>query len=78
MLIVDGEERLIEPLPKPAVARKKEQKQIAPDLWLASGEMTPFELQLRFGDGETVAVVRGDLLGRIELEGEGEEQTDAR
>ena len=42
--------------------------QTTPDLWLAAGETVPFELQLRFEGGETVAIVRGDLLGRVSLE----------
>ncbi len=72
VLLIDGEERLIAPLPKSAASQTKNQRgkpePIAPDLWLASGEAVPFALQLRLGDGETVAVVRGDLLGRVSLE----------
>jgi general secretion pathway protein H len=71
VLVVDGSEREIVPLPKPAVERQRESPP-KPDLWLASGEITPFELQLRLDGGDTVAVVRGDALGRIVLELNGE------
>lgn len=40
-----------------------------PDVWLApGGEMTPFALQLRFIGASDGPIVRGDSLGRIELD----------
>lgn len=61
VLQVDGAEQLIEPLP--------EKEEIEPTIWLApGGEVTPFELRLRFKDEEGGPVVRSDALGRIELD----------
>lgn len=98
VLVVEGSEVAIEPLPawesaapaRPAGAvaerkteltamqrrereraRKKtnDEQGPVPDIWLApGGEMTPFELQLRFVGETRGPVVRGDALGRIELE----------
>lgn len=73
VLVVEGSEREIVPLPRPSVERRREAPPL-PDLWLASGEITPFELQLRLDGGDTVAVVRGDALGRIALELTGERE----
>lgn len=67
VLLVDGTEREIAPLPKASVERRK-QEPSTPDIWLAAGEAVPFELQLRFDDGDTIATVRSDLLGRVTLE----------
>jgi general secretion pathway protein H len=62
VLEVEGAEQLIEPLPQKDV-------DIEPTIWLApGGEVTPFELQLRFKGDEHGPVVRSDALGRIELE----------
>lgn len=62
VLEIEGAEQLIEPLPE-----KKEK--IEPTIWLApGGEVTPFELKLRFKGDEHGPVVRSDALGRIELE----------
>ena len=61
ILEIEGAEQLIEPLP--------EKDEIEPTIWLApGGEVTPFELRLRFKDEEDGPVVRSDALGRIELE----------
>jgi len=51
-------------------ARKTDQKSgPKPDVWLApGGEMTPFSLQLRFVGDSDGPIVRGDSLGRIELD----------
>src|SRR5690606_38412157 len=51
-------------------ARKTDEKSgPQPDVWLApGGEMTPFALQLRFIGDSDGPIVRGDSLGRIELD----------
>lgn len=60
-LEIEGAQQLIEPLP--------EKEEIEPTIWLApGGEVTPFELRLRFKDEEGGPVVRSDALGRIELD----------
>jgi general secretion pathway protein H len=66
-LEVEGQEQVIEPLPK--------NKPAQPTLWLApGGEVTPFVLSLRFAGAGSGPVVRADALGRIRLEvpGDGE------
>ena len=63
ILEIEGTEHLIEPLPQ--------KDDIEPMIWLApGGEVTPFELRLRFKDDEekNSLVVRSDALGRIELD----------
>lgn len=60
-LSVEGSDIEITPLPP------KDDKPV-PDIWLApGGEVTPFELRLRVGR-EQGPIVRGDALGRIEVE----------
>jgi type II secretion system protein H len=62
-LSVEGGDIEIGPLPPKT-------KKSVPDIWLApGGEVTAFELRLRLDgdDGEPI-IVRGDALGRIELE----------
>lgn len=62
VLEVEGAEQLIEPLPE-------KDEDIKPTVWLApGGEVTPFELRLRFKGDEHGPVVRSDALGRIELD----------
>jgi type II secretion system protein H len=61
ILEIEGAEQLIEPLPV--------KEEIEPTIWLTpGGEVTPFELRLRFKDEEGGPVVRSDALGRIELD----------
>jgi general secretion pathway protein H len=60
-LSVEGGEVEIVPLPP------RREKPV-PDIWLApGGEITPFELRLRLGRDDGL-MLRGDALGRIELE----------
>ncbi|HET8712029.1 MAG TPA: hypothetical protein VFM32_11680, partial [Spongiibacteraceae bacterium] len=83
-LDVEGAQQLIEPLPTDADAvdvkaqmkektttgdeEKKSPKNL-PTIWLApGGDVTPFELRLRFKDDERGPIVRSDALGRIQLE----------
>lgn len=50
-------------------AAERERQGPQPHVWMApGGEMTPFELQLRFAGERSGPVIRGDALGRIELE----------
>jgi general secretion pathway protein H len=67
LLTVEGAEQAIESLP--ANEQSSKDKPITPTIWLApGGEVTPFELKLRFV-GETAGpIVRADALGRIELD----------
>jgi general secretion pathway protein H len=61
VLELEGEEQLIEPLPR--------DKPIEPTVWLApGGDVTPFVLRLYFEGSNGGAVVRSDALGRIALE----------
>lgn len=86
-LEVEGAQQLIEPLPtasnqsslsaekiKPASDAKKSSLD-TPTIWLApGGEVTPFELRLRFRGDESGPLVRSDALGRIELEVKADEK----
>lgn len=66
LLSVEGAEVAIEPLPKETNTKDKP---IEPTIWLASGgEVTAFELQLRFVGDSAGPIVRSDALGRIELD----------
>ena len=75
-LDVEGAAQPIEPLPaepkRLQSARDKGDKKISantPTIWLApGGEVTPFELRLRFKGDEQGPIVRSDALGRIQLE----------
>lgn len=67
VLEVEGQEQLIEPLPK--------DKPASPTVWLApGGEMTPFVLHLHFSGEEGGPVVRADALGHVELELQGDDE----
>ena len=80
VLTVEGIEQSIEPLPteKPSASRAAkanadnedaEDNPLRPTIWLApGGEVTPFELQLRFVGETEGPIVRADALGRIELD----------
>lgn len=80
-LEVEGAQQLIEPLPKELSATETTSTKIksnsdekksslnVPTIWLApGGEVTPFELRLRFSGDEHGPIVRSDALGRIALE----------
>ncbi|MDB6063170.1 MAG: hypothetical protein JWM78_3273 [Verrucomicrobiaceae bacterium] len=67
ILTVEGTEQAIEPIAK--------DKPATPTIWLApGGEVTPFELQLRFVGESEGPIVRSDALGRIELDVEQNEK----
>lgn len=78
VLTVEGAEQAIEPLPKEKPAEQSgadknragnADSAFAPTIWLApGGEVTPFELQLRFVGESEGPIVRSDALGRIELD----------
>lgn len=69
LLEVEGRSQLIEPLPKLSGSEQAKDKDRVPTIWLApGGEVTPFELTLRFSGDEHGPVVRSDALGRIELD----------
>lgn len=66
LLTVEGAEQAIEPLPDD---EGKKDKPVTPTIWLApGGEVTPFELKLRFVGETDGPIVRADALGRIELD----------
>lgn len=83
-LEVEGAEQLIEPLePGAAEAESENQRRdkdeekdaLTPTIWLApGGEVTPFELRLRFKGDAGGPIVRSDALGRIELEVEDDDE----
>ncbi len=71
ILTVEGAEQAIEPLPVEKSPRETSAngKAVTPTIWLApGGEVTPFELQLRFVGDSNGPIVRSDALGRIELD----------
>ena len=76
VLTVEGAEQPIELLPdsqkaegKAAAGSDSKDKPFVPTIWLApGGEVTPFELQLRFVGDSDGPKVRSDALGRIELD----------
>lgn len=71
ILTVEGTEQSIEPLPVEKTPRDRTTKGKAaiPTIWLApGGDVTPFELQLRFVGDSNGPIVRSDALGRIELD----------
>lgn len=79
LLSVEGAEVTIEPLPPERDSKqsgmKTSEKPIEPTIWLApGGEVTAFELQLRFVGDSTGPIVRADALGRIELDIEQDEK----
>lgn len=83
LLSVEGAEVAIETLPQelPQEHDKKQSgtkvadKPIEPTIWLApGGEVTAFELQLRFVGDSAGPIVRADALGRIELDIEQDEK----
>jgi general secretion pathway protein H len=75
-LTVEGTEQSIEPLPIEKLSVEKSprdksanSKAATPTIWLApGGDVTPFELQLRFVGDSSGPIVRSDALGRIELD----------
>ncbi len=79
-LEVEGEQQLIEPLPKDmgdtaadvkksTSDNKKKSSSNTPTIWLApGGDVTPFVLHLRFKGDDKGPIVRSDALGRIQLE----------
>jgi general secretion pathway protein H len=68
VLEIEGIDVPIEALEENA-ARDEDEAPLQPDIWLApGGEMTPFVLHLRFAGDRYGPYIRGDALGRIELE----------
>lgn len=80
LLSVEGAEVAIEPLPKESGVKEKDKPSASaklnePTIWLApGGEVTAFELQLRFVGDSAGPIVRSDALGRIELDIEQDEK----
>ena len=86
VLEIEGKEVVIESLSERAgkggdrnAAKQKESdrdsKAMQPDIWITpGGDMTPFALQLRFVGEHEGPVVRGDSIGRIELDTQHEAQ----
>ncbi|HEY3700037.1 MAG TPA: prepilin-type N-terminal cleavage/methylation domain-containing protein [Spongiibacteraceae bacterium] len=73
VLLVEGTEQAIEPLPKEKMMVDKTETKPSsvnvPTIWLASGgDVTPFELRLHFNGDDNGPIVRSDALGRIQLE----------
>jgi type II secretion system protein H len=72
VLEIEGREVLIESLDRRKKSSKDDRDEVntvQPDVWFApGGEMTPFALHLRFAGDRTGPVVRGDAIGRLELD----------
>jgi general secretion pathway protein H len=72
VLEIEGSEVPIEALDQRGKRGRQERddaKEVQPDVWFApGGEMTPFALHLRFVGDSDGPVVRGDAIGRLELD----------
>lgn len=81
LLEIEGREvpiELLAPEEKKSAAKKSksitdEKNELKPDIWLTpGGETTPFELRVNFIGEKNGPVLRGDALGRVEVETQNE------